>query len=155
MISSANPVASTSRRWRSSRSGRALRAIEDSLSVRWIGHKRRRITGPPRCQFAPHAASGNTFRSLYDFKHRVPLAGAKIHGRRLAAALQVFRRSNMGIGQIASVDVVANANANNLDRRSVQHSQPSDMVQAAWLRPGPATLKMLDGQIDRPRRGIS
>ena len=104
---------------------------------------------------SPHAASGNTLRSLYDFKYRVPLAGAKIRGQRLAAVLEILQRSNMGIGQIADVDVVANANANNLDRRSVQHSQPSDMVQAAWLRPGPATLKMLDGQIDRPRRGIS
>ena len=85
--------------------------LEDSLSVRWIGHERRRITGPPRCQFAPHAASGNTFRSLYDFKYRVPLAGPKIRDQGFATVLQILQRSNMGIRQIADVDVVANAGA--------------------------------------------
>ena len=94
---------------------------QHALSLSRICHQNRRIARPPRCDLAPNWPSRCVFRCPDDFENGMSVACPQIDGQRVAALFvgaffellhfKVLQRSHVRIGEIANVNVVADAGA--------------------------------------------
>src|SRR5712692_6065500 len=81
---------------------------EGTLEFFLAGDQDRRITGTARTQFARDFAAGDALRRIDDFQNRVAAAVAHVEGF-AGNAVDLFKRADVGIGDIEHMDVDADA----------------------------------------------
>ena len=106
-----------------------------------VGNQRIGIAGPARAKHAANRLVGHPVNRVEHFEHRIAPAITAIHGQRLLGLFQQrFQRQDMGIGQIADMDIVAHPGAVGRVEIGPEHV---DLVDCPVRPPGsaPATLK--------------
>src|SRR5947209_19352933 len=79
---------------------------EGSLQLFLAGDQHRRVAGTPRPEFAGNLAAGDLFRRINHFENGKAPAIADVEGFTGHAA-NFFKRTDMGIREVADVDVLA------------------------------------------------
>src|SRR5262249_43055414 len=93
------------------RGGKTRRTAEPRARPRRVGDERGRVARPPRPDPHRDIAAGDAAGDVDQLAHRPAASGADVERTAGAAADQVAPRAYVRVGEVADVDVVANAGA--------------------------------------------